>query len=342
MSQTSVTDDVSLFQSSISFIGNGMTATVAEDGTIDEDLVLLRLNQLKMWQQTQQQILFDQQLSQRELLQQEKQKLYELFGLSMTSDREQGNDEGDDEEESSDPVTVKDIESTPATPRKEPRNLFHDKDEMILKSPPITLNMDKIVQNMAVRPVASAEDRKIPKQPFLKRGEGLKNRFKISPDAFRLNNLPKYKFARRAHASKTRQTRRHTEGDSSRDDAKTSAIPSTEAVTATEKLSGEGHQNNANQNRNFHVKASNASNRNANLTKPKRLSTELKLIPRERGEQRDESPSRLSHGVNAVTLVHPSNGKLNAIRWRQIRLLSAIFFVCCPAAGRFLILELYF
>lgn len=35
----------------------------------------------------------------------------------------------------------------------------------------------------------------IVKRPFLKRGEGLTNRFKVDPDRYKLHNLPKYKFA---------------------------------------------------------------------------------------------------------------------------------------------------
>lgn len=34
----------------------------------------------------------------------------------------------------------------------------------------------------------------VAKRPFLKRGEGLTNRFKMHPDRYKLQNLPKYKF----------------------------------------------------------------------------------------------------------------------------------------------------
>lgn len=39
------------------------------------------------------------------------------------------------------------------------------------------------------------DERQIEKKTFLKRGEGLTNRFKVHPDTFNLNNLPKYKYA---------------------------------------------------------------------------------------------------------------------------------------------------
>lgn len=37
--------------------------------------------------------------------------------------------------------------------------------------------------------------KEIVRRPFLKRGEGLTNRFKVDPDRYKLHNLPKYKFA---------------------------------------------------------------------------------------------------------------------------------------------------
>lgn len=38
-------------------------------------------------------------------------------------------------------------------------------------------------------------NQQVPKRPFLKRGQGLTNRFKIHPDRYKLQNLPKYKFS---------------------------------------------------------------------------------------------------------------------------------------------------
>lgn len=43
------------------------------------------------------------------------------------------------------------------------------------------------------------ENNKITKRTFLKRGEGLKSRFGVHPDAFKLENLPKYKYAPRVN-----------------------------------------------------------------------------------------------------------------------------------------------
>lgn len=325
MSQTTITDD--LFQSSISFISPGMSSTISDDGTIDENLVLMRLNQLRMWQQNQQQALIDQQLSQRELLHQEKQKLYEMFGLSLNSEKDIDNDEDDDD--TSDAITVKENLKlqNDEFPSTESKILFNKNEEILLKSPPIKLNMDKIVQNMSVRTVASEENKNLPKHTFLKRGEGLKKRFKISPDALRLNNLPKYKFAKSTHAlSASNINRRHTEEKQNPyDDGKTSAIPS----TVTTKLPGEGHQNKPNEN--VIIKKPNQNNNNNNQLKKskQRLSGELKLKSHKR--KNVNGAEHNLRDVNAVTLVHSSNGKLNAIfftfiSWLTFRL---FFFVRC-------------
>lgn len=297
MSQTTITDD--LFQSSISFISPGMGSVIVEDGTIDENLVLLRLNQLRMWQQNQQQALIDQQLSQRELLYQEKNKLYEMFGLSMNSENDIENDE-DEDDDTSEAITVKENlkSQNDKTPSKRSTNFLNKNEEILLKSPPITLNMDKIIQNMSIRTMTNDENQNLPKHRYLKRGEGLKKRFQISPDALRLNNLPKYKYRIKTHAPALNPNRRHTEEKRNPyDDVKTSAIPST--VTTT-KLSGEGHQNKSNEN----IKYKNPKNQLKNI---KRLSGELKL--KSQNGKNINGAANNGKDVNAVTLVHSSNGK---------------------------------
>lgn len=48
---------------------------------------------------------------------------------------------------------------------------------------------------------------KITKRTFLKRGEGLKSRFGVHPDAFKLDNLPKYKYASRVNLTLKKKKR---------------------------------------------------------------------------------------------------------------------------------------
>lgn len=274
MSQITMTsvaiDDASLFQSSLSLIAptnDGHTDDgIAGSPLIDEHVLMARLTELRMWQQSQQQLLINDQVSERDRLQREKQKLYELFGLSLTSEAEEINetidndDDGEDDERRDEPVMIKLAAS----------------EQQIIRSPPINMNLNKIVQNMAIRPKAivdaeaAAETataasamtcQQIVKRPYLKRGEGLTNRFKIAPDAFRLDNLPKYKFARRRSVTHVHQRPKHNRHQQQQqrptNESKASAA-AVAAITTTQRRqtttpSGEGQQNNVKRNQIFHV-----------------------------------------------------------------------------------------
>lgn len=280
MTQSTIANDVSLFHSSLSAIGDTGNATSANNETteFDESVVLMQLEKLKIWQKMQHEKLINQQLSQREVLRREKQMWYELFGLNMSNEinDSQKGDEGNGENDaysSSEPITVEERPIQTNNSLESNRKINDKPEQIILKSPPIKLSLDKIVENMSVRPMnaheTSSTNENVVKRPFLKRGEGLKNRFKIEPDALRLNNLPKYKFARRAHAlpNKGKRNRRHTESVRYDKIPATNALPpitsaSTTTTVTVEKSSGEGHQNNVNQqNRILHVnKTSSTSN----------------------------------------------------------------------------------
>ncbi|XP_062698858.1 centromere protein J isoform X2 [Aedes albopictus] len=142
--------------------------------------ILARLEQLKQWQEEQQRVLLQKQIAQRELLNQEQQKMYAILGL------DRGGTEGDDQE-----VMVSDDE-----PEFEQTNMQR---QLVLdrrRSPPddSDVEVEKVPSRQRIRqpPVPT---RKVPTKPFLKRGEGLKARFKVDPNSFKLDNLPKYKYA---------------------------------------------------------------------------------------------------------------------------------------------------
>lgn len=275
MSRVSATalaiDDASLFQSSISLIAPTSDGDADDDDNgkverplIEENVLMARLTELRMWQQSQQRLLINDQVSERERLHREKVKLYELFGLSMTSEPEETDETIDHEDEECD-----DAEEVAAMNNK---NLSMD-EKQIIRSPPIKLHLNKIVQNMAIRPKANVDAsaaavapmtcETIVKRPYLKRGEGLTNRFKIAPDAFRLDNLPKYKFARRrsmAHVHQHPNHNRHQQRQTNESKAPAASAP---AITTTQRHqtttpAGEGQQNNVKRNQIFHVNQSGA------------------------------------------------------------------------------------
>lgn len=170
------------------------------------EAILQRLEELRRWQQEQQDALHQKQIAQRDLLNMEQQKLYEMFGLSMSSSI-------------SGSVTL--AERTAATAgefdeshQELIRNLAEDISAQTSDSqapatrPPVAENIHKIPNrgdkdvdtaftkesHPASQPAAHVDDA-IPKRKFLKRGEGLSNRFGVHPDELRLGNLPKYKYA---------------------------------------------------------------------------------------------------------------------------------------------------
>ncbi|EDW85201.1 uncharacterized protein Dwil_GK14523 [Drosophila willistoni] len=126
------------------------------NGSSQED-ISLRLAALNQWQDEQKRLLQERQQNQRQMLGLEQRNMYKMLGLlNKDTDTQMGDD---DEREQS------------------------EKEEFL--EMPEMANTNESQINLKPQP----------KRPFLKRGEGLKQRFKISPDELRLDNLPRYKFA---------------------------------------------------------------------------------------------------------------------------------------------------
>lgn len=169
--------------------------------------ILARLDELRMWQEQQQEILVQKQIAQREILSKEQQKMYELFGLSaskstITEGSQTLNEESilrkeyekvfddDDDEECNlvhDPGDMKSFEEG-----LQPLSLLNDSEDSDV---PIPLDKHSIDKNAPPNETETESGPMKPKRKFLKRGEGLSNRFKIHPDNLKLDRLPKYKFA---------------------------------------------------------------------------------------------------------------------------------------------------
>lgn len=193
----------------------------------DKEFLLLKLNELHKWQDSQQQL--DTHLNRYELLKLEKQKLYELLGLSVTpthhtsesgdyaavenstritNDNDQHADDMDGIRPLSDVDENEEVNNDDETIYKSPNDLPSN-DNM---SNPIIHSFDFGSENVSEYLVAEEEQYvNIPKRPFLRRGEGLRARFRISPDAFHLNNLPKYKFAPKKTHAPDKQKSRHNQ-----------------------------------------------------------------------------------------------------------------------------------
>lgn len=169
---------------------------------ITPDNLLQRLDELRKWQEQQHRILLDKQGSQRELLNMEKQKLYEMFGLSTSSEAldckdnnsivnystEQINPEDHQEQQQQQDDGIEMLDNTESD------------DETVDEDPVVIVHEANIhtlaKQNSHQTNEIVANDAVVEKRTFLKRGQGLQARFKVNPDHFRLNNLPKYKYAK--------------------------------------------------------------------------------------------------------------------------------------------------
>ncbi|XP_050068398.1 centromere protein J [Anopheles maculipalpis] len=149
--------------------------------------ILMRLEQLKHWQEEQQRVLLEKHLAQQQLLEREQRKMYAVLGLSQHS-IEEGREESFGDSDSEPEYEETNLQAQLAAERLQERSVKNDAPAMLdsdTEQPP-TAEQDQEALQRA---------RKVPKKRFLKRGEGLRARFKVDPDKFKLENLPKYKFA---------------------------------------------------------------------------------------------------------------------------------------------------
>ncbi|KAH8248456.1 hypothetical protein KR032_010824 [Drosophila birchii] len=126
----------------------------------NQETISKRLAALNLWQEEQKRMLAERQSNQRVLLGLEQRDMYKMLGLLHK------------EVESRDTSVLEGSwDNDPSI--QMPRLADYEQQEEEEKGP------------------QSAK----PKRPFLRRGEGLKQRFKINPDQLRLDNLPRYKYA---------------------------------------------------------------------------------------------------------------------------------------------------
>lgn len=197
------------------------------DQMIDENIILNRLNELRRWQEDQRMILAENQLDQQKMLHLEKQKLYELFGVSgMPDDSSPENQYDRSTISKQDSITANQFSDNSTSKHYDISSFDEKKLRLQTQS---KQKIQNIVETFGNRSRSDEENHnysqnvEIPRRSFLKRGEGLKSRFKISPDAFRLNNLPKYKFANKntRHAQYDQKMNKKCHRQENTNDAKT-------------------------------------------------------------------------------------------------------------------------
>ncbi|XP_067648276.1 inner centromere protein A [Eurosta solidaginis] len=158
-----------------------------------------QLKKLNEWQEEQKRLLDERQNMQRKMLGLEHQNMYEKLGFFHASDIIENEDDGSGDK--------------PFDQGKRHGNVC---DSEIIEMEKIMFEGSKEVQvkfsNQPTYSKCENDDLEVkaikPKRPFLKRGEGIKQRYKISPESLRLNNLPRYKYATNNPKIKNLQRRR--------------------------------------------------------------------------------------------------------------------------------------
>ncbi|XP_030080714.1 centromere protein J isoform X1 [Drosophila hydei] len=143
-----------------------------------------RLAALNRWQEEQKRLLEERQNNQRLMLGLEHRNMYQMLGLL--------HDKLNTMDESA--VDVCRIENTD----KQQTVQEQQQESSIIQMPRHAnrqAEAEKTEQCFQLGEIPTSPRPAKPKQPFLRRGEGLKQRFKVDPDQLRLNNLPRYKFA---------------------------------------------------------------------------------------------------------------------------------------------------
>ncbi|XP_065357296.1 centromere protein J [Calliphora vicina] len=162
--------------------------------------IVKRLEELSKWQEEQKKLLEARQTMQRQMLGMEQQTMYQMLGLQSSSElsvlediekvvREERflTNQAENLEEYEDQSTEESLETSQLEGEEE-----SDESEQLKDVEPASFKT--LTSGYETEHGLEVPQNK-PKRPFLKRGEGLKQRFKIDPNEFRLNNLPKYKYA---------------------------------------------------------------------------------------------------------------------------------------------------
>lgn len=150
---------------------------IAASAATPQDITT-RLAALNRWQEEQKRMLEERQNNQRLMLGLEQRNMYQMLGL-LHKELDPVDDSDASEQEEPQMLSI-----------EMPRHAVYeeeqdDKEEFEHRG----LELQEIPANpTSPRPAK-------PKRPFLRRGEGLKQRFKVDPEKLRLDNLPRYKFA---------------------------------------------------------------------------------------------------------------------------------------------------
>uniref|UniRef100_A0A034VTQ3 Centromere protein J n=1 Tax=Bactrocera dorsalis TaxID=27457 RepID=A0A034VTQ3_BACDO len=170
-----------------------MLQTNCKNNMLDSQVnIVKRLEKLSKWQEEQKRLLDDRQNMQRKMLGLEHQDIYEKMGFLNGNDIIQNIDKGggDTSGDQLKKFEIQDDFGSDSEIKEIESRLFQTRNK-IQGELTNQRNFNSIDYNNEQFEVKDIK----PKRPYLKRGEGIKARYKISPESLRLNNLPRYKYA---------------------------------------------------------------------------------------------------------------------------------------------------
>lgn len=202
--------------------------------------ILKRLEELRCWQGVQQEKLLSKQLSRSQLCSMEQNKLYEMFGLSLTSTVSNLSlSDLMEQQPRTETECVVDVAATTLVNTSDLED-HGGMDVSNVGTPQQHFRVETPINNFSLEELESygkenrnqldSEIEDKPKKAFLKRGDGLAARFKIHPEKLRIENLPKYKFA---NAHKNSKFFRNNQ---KRSESKRSDVPKSKQVASDLKL----------------------------------------------------------------------------------------------------------
>ncbi|XP_018803016.1 PREDICTED: centromere protein J isoform X1 [Bactrocera latifrons] len=170
-----------------------MLQTNCKNNMLDSQVnIVKRLEKLSKWQEEQKRLLDDRQNMQRKMLGLEHQDIYEKMGFLHGNDIIQNTDKGggDTSGDQLKKFEIQDDFGSDSEIKEIESRLFQtrNKTQGELANQRNYNSIDYNNEHFEVKDIK-------PKRPYLKRGEGIKARYKISPESLRLNNLPRYKYA---------------------------------------------------------------------------------------------------------------------------------------------------
>ncbi|XP_061395752.1 centromere protein J [Musca vetustissima] len=172
-----------------------LLAAISGAGGIQKADIVKRLEQLNKWQEEQKQLLALRQNVQRQMLGMEQKTMYQMLGLHGGGDDEEEGDASSEVDESR-----QEYEEGGEHPDDDGENENHSystRDQLTTQHSMEPSSYKTLTSGYGTEEYIDIPQQAVqkPKRPFLKRGEGLKQRFKIDPEELRITNLPRYKYA---------------------------------------------------------------------------------------------------------------------------------------------------